>query len=139
MTRRTRSKRSNGPPGRIPYDNENRIAVLLDDELQRFGLSILRLKDPQYPEKPKLLTRNERGNTNNTCVRIEGYEYVFGFESAGAGVRWAQAQQEDEGGPQQRRPQVDLHHGLRDRTHPRHPDDRNRRWRADAGCTIPPW
>ncbi|MBY0526689.1 MAG: hypothetical protein K2R98_25050 [Gemmataceae bacterium] len=72
-----------------PYDNENRIAVLFAEETQRFGISVLRLHDPRYPEKPKLLTRNERGNTNNTVVRIEGHDYVFGRESAGNGVRWA--------------------------------------------------
>ncbi|MBY0524344.1 MAG: hypothetical protein K2R98_13140 [Gemmataceae bacterium] len=77
--------REEGPK---PYDNENRIAVLFTPETQRFGISILKLKDPRYPEKPKLLTRNERGNTNNTVVDIEGYPYVFGRESAGAGVRW---------------------------------------------------
>lgn len=75
--------------GPEPYDNENRIAVLFSDEIQRFGISITRLKDPRYPEKPKLLTRNERGNTNNTRVSIEGYKYIWGRESAGAGVRWA--------------------------------------------------
>lgn len=78
-------RKNTGPE---PYDKENRIAALFTDETQRFGISVLKLRDPRYPEKPKLLTRNERGNTNNTVVRIEGYEYVFGRESAGAGVQW---------------------------------------------------
>ena len=75
--------------GPEPYDNENRIAVNFNEELQRFGISIVRLKDPRYPEKQKLLTRNEDGINNNTRVSIEGYKFIWGRESAGAGVRWA--------------------------------------------------
>ena len=70
-------------------DHEPRLGILFTEETQRFGVSVLRLPDPNYPEKPKKLTRNERGTTNNTCVRIDGYEYLYGRESAGAGVRWA--------------------------------------------------
>ena len=72
-----------------PSDKEDRIRVLFSDEIQRFGISILRLKDPRYPEKPKLLIRNERGNTNNTRLNIDKYQFVFGRESAGAGIAWA--------------------------------------------------
>jgi len=63
--------------------------VSFTEETQRFGVMALRLRHPLYPEKPKQLTRNERGTTNNTVVRIEGYEFIFGRESAGSGVRWA--------------------------------------------------
>jgi hypothetical protein len=62
--------------------------VLFTEETQRFGISAKKLQDPRYPQKPKLLTRHERGNTNNTVVRIDGYEYMFGRESAGVGIRW---------------------------------------------------
>lgn len=77
-----------GPYGPGPYDRENRLAVLFTEEMQKFGIAVLQLRDPRYPEKPKLLTRTERGHHNNTVVRIDGADYVFGFESAGAGIRW---------------------------------------------------
>lgn len=71
-------------PGLVqPTDPENRIAVQFADN-QKFCISILKLKDPLNPEKPKRLMRDERGNTNNTCVRIDGNEYIFGRDGAGA-------------------------------------------------------
>ncbi len=72
-------------PKLTPLDTINRIWVQFSDS-QRFGLICPRLRDPRNPEKPKLLTRDERGLTNNTCVRIEGYEYLFGHTIPG--VRW---------------------------------------------------
>jgi hypothetical protein len=68
-----------------PLDTINRIHVQFSDS-QRFGLVCPRLRDPRNPDKPKLLTRDERGITNNTCVRVEGYEYLFGHEIPG--IRW---------------------------------------------------
>jgi hypothetical protein len=68
-----------------PIDTINRIHVQFSDS-QRFGIVCPRLRDPRNPDKPKLLTRDERGITNNTCLRIEGYEYLFGQEIPG--VRW---------------------------------------------------
>ena len=77
---------NNGPE---PNDGENRIAVLFDPEMERFGISLVRLRDPRRPEKPKLLTRTDRGQTNNTRVQIEGFDYVWGRESPAAGLGWA--------------------------------------------------
>jgi hypothetical protein len=71
-----------------PLDDENRITVTFSAETQRFGLALPRVKDPRT-QKPKRLTRAEDGMTSNTCVEIEGYQYLFGRESLGAGVRWA--------------------------------------------------
>ncbi len=68
-----------------PLDDEDRIAVQFS-ERQEFGLSILRLRDPNNPEKPKRLTRNERGNTNSTRLRIDDAYRTFGAEVGGA--RW---------------------------------------------------
>jgi hypothetical protein len=76
-------------PALKPLDEENRIAVQFTEDTQRFGISCPRLKDPRKPERSKLLTRGERGETNNTAIRIDGYEYLFGRESAGLGIRWA--------------------------------------------------
>lgn len=66
-----------------PLDDDDRIAVQFS-ERQDFGLSILGLRDPNNPEKPKRLTRNERGNTNNTRVRIDDGYRVLGAEVGGA-------------------------------------------------------
>ncbi|MBL8798315.1 MAG: hypothetical protein JNM56_30755 [Planctomycetia bacterium] len=65
-----------------PLDWINRIHVQFSEQ-QRFGIVCPRLHDPKNPEKPKLLTRDERGITNNTCIRVEGYEYLFGQEIPG--------------------------------------------------------
>jgi RNA polymerase sigma factor (sigma-70 family) len=66
-------------------DDANRIHVEFSEQ-QRFGIVCPKLRDPRNPDKPKMLTRDERGITNNTVVRIEGYEYLFGVEIPG--VRW---------------------------------------------------
>jgi RNA polymerase sigma factor (sigma-70 family) len=68
-----------------PLDADNRINVLFSD--RSFGISLTKVADPKNPEKSKLLMREERGDTNNTIVRIDGNEYTFGKETAGA--RWA--------------------------------------------------
>src|SRR5262249_43555777 len=65
-----------------PLDIDNRIEVRFSEQ-QRFGITCPKLADPRNPQKPKLLTRDERGITNNTCIRIEGYEYLYGLEIPG--------------------------------------------------------
>ncbi|MBL8794839.1 MAG: hypothetical protein JNM56_13100 [Planctomycetia bacterium] len=72
-----------------PLDFINRIDVRFSEQ-QRFGFVCPRLRDPADPERPLLLTRDERGITNNTLVRIEGYEYIFGVEIPG--VRYVREQ-----------------------------------------------
>lgn len=44
----------------------------------RFGLVLLRERDPKYPEKHKRLTYEECGGSNNTCVKVDGAEHTFG-------------------------------------------------------------
>jgi predicted Zn finger-like uncharacterized protein len=63
-----------------PLDYINRIHIMFTDS-QRFGLICPRL--PDQGTKPKMLTRDERGVTNNTIVRIDGNEYIFGHEVPG--------------------------------------------------------
>jgi hypothetical protein len=58
----------------------------------RFGLVMLREKDPEHPDRLKKLTFDEWGRTNNTCLRVDGKECLFGQpprkgEPAGA---WAE-------------------------------------------------
>jgi endonuclease YncB( thermonuclease family) len=75
-------------PAVKPLDEQNRIAVQFTDETQRFGITATKLRDPRYAEKPKLLTRYERGESNNTVARIDTFEYMFGRESPGVGIKW---------------------------------------------------
>ncbi len=44
----------------------------------RFGLVMLREKDPKHPDRLKKLTFDEWGRTNNTCLRVDGKDYLFG-------------------------------------------------------------
>lgn len=44
----------------------------------RFGLVMLRERDPKDPNKEKRLTYDKWGRTNNTCLRIDGQELIFG-------------------------------------------------------------
>jgi hypothetical protein len=48
----------------------------------RFGLVMLRESDPNDPKKQKKLTFDEWGRTNNTCLRVDSAEVLFG-SSAG--------------------------------------------------------
>jgi hypothetical protein len=45
----------------------------------RFGLVLPREKDPKEPDRPRRLTYDEAGRSNNTCVKIDGSEYLFGM------------------------------------------------------------
>src|SRR5262249_9432781 len=65
-----------------PSDYVNRIQVQFSDS-QRFGLICPRLRDPQNTDEPKRLTRDPRGVTNNPCLRVDGYEYLFGHTIPG--------------------------------------------------------
>ena len=59
-------------------DTDPRLAVEFRKGNQRFGISMTREKDPKNPEKRKRLTYEADGQTNNTCLRIDGLEYLFG-------------------------------------------------------------
>jgi hypothetical protein len=50
----------------------------LPEPTMRFGLVMLREKDPREGKKLKRLTFDEFGRSNNTCVRIDGTEHLFG-------------------------------------------------------------
>jgi hypothetical protein len=51
----------------------------------RFGLVLLREHDPTHPTQPrqlaKKLTFDLWGRTNNTCLRVDGEEVLFGFQA----------------------------------------------------------
>jgi hypothetical protein len=44
----------------------------------RFGLVLPKEPDPQDPRAHKRLTYREDGGTNNTCVIVNGFEYLYG-------------------------------------------------------------
>jgi hypothetical protein len=50
----------------------------LPDPTMRFGLLMLREKDPRKPDKLKRLTFDEFGRSNNTVLLIDGSERFFG-------------------------------------------------------------
>jgi len=70
-------------PARInPLDYINRVHVQFSDQ-QRFGLVCPRLRSPADPAEPKRLTRDPRGITSNTMVRIKTFDYIWGAEIPG--------------------------------------------------------
>jgi hypothetical protein len=63
---------------RVPDDARVWVAF---SKQQRFGVVCPRLRDPRNPTKPKLLTYDERGLTNSTCLRLDGKLALFGGDS----------------------------------------------------------
>ncbi|HZV05266.1 MAG TPA: hypothetical protein VE999_09310 [Gemmataceae bacterium] len=59
-------------------DPEPHINVRFDPEKERFGLEMTQQKDPDNPDKFKRLTYDEHGRSNNTVIKIDGFEYKFG-------------------------------------------------------------
>lgn len=59
-------------------DPEPRVAVEFMASRQRFGIIMTQEHDPHEPAKYKRLTYDESGQTCNTCVKIDGTEYLFG-------------------------------------------------------------
>ncbi len=75
-----------GRAGDDLLDPEPRLVIDFDHDTQRFGLRMLRERDPKLPDKYKRLTYEEKGTTNNTCVKIDGFEYLLG-ERPGRWIR----------------------------------------------------
>ncbi len=50
----------------------------MPEPTMRFGLIMLRENDPAQPGHAKRLTYDEYGCSNNTCVRVDGEDYLFG-------------------------------------------------------------
>jgi len=62
-------------------DPDPRVNVRFDSERERFGVEMPQEKDPNNPEKAKRLTYDDHGKSNNTIVKIDGFEYKFGFKT----------------------------------------------------------
>jgi hypothetical protein len=59
-------------------DYEPLLEARFHPRLRRFGLVMPHEPDPADETRLKRLTGKEDGQTNNTCVRIDGAEYLFG-------------------------------------------------------------
>jgi hypothetical protein len=59
------------------FEAKQTLAAVWEPSM-RFGVTMLNEPDPNDPSKPKRLTFDERGYTNNTVVRLDGYEWLFG-------------------------------------------------------------
>jgi hypothetical protein len=69
-----------GRNGIKPADGEedrNHIPAVWEPSM-RFGVTMLDQPDPARPGFDKRLTYSERGLTNNTCVRLDGNQWLFG-------------------------------------------------------------
>jgi hypothetical protein len=67
-----------------PLDYINRVHVAFSKQ-ECFGVVCPQLRDPRNPDKPKLLTYDERGLTNSTCLQLDGNLAVFGTQGRGFG------------------------------------------------------
>ncbi len=59
-------------------DPKPKLVLGFNPHNQRFGLQMTEAFDADNPDKHKLLTPTEQGNSNNTVVNINGSEYLFG-------------------------------------------------------------
>ncbi len=59
-------------------DADPRINVRFDGATERFGLEMTKETDPDNEVKRKRLTYDDHGKSNNTIVKIDGAEYMFG-------------------------------------------------------------
>jgi hypothetical protein len=66
-----------GPYKDVPDLEPVILPEFLHDKM-RFGLVIPKEKDPRIPGKFKRLTYEENGTTNNTVIRLDGVEHLFG-------------------------------------------------------------
>lgn len=74
-------------PEKTPI-GEQRIDLSFRADNQRVGLSIRGTRDPINPDQWKRLTFSPTGDTNNTCVKLDGQENLYG-QTPGA---WAPRQ-----------------------------------------------
>jgi hypothetical protein len=60
------------------HDGPREDNVKMKGASMRFGLVMLRAKDPTQADRLKRLTFDEWGRSNNTCVRVDGKDFLFG-------------------------------------------------------------
>ncbi len=67
-------------------DQEPRLELEFTERRMRFGIQMTKEQDPNNPGKRKRLTYEERGESNNTCIRLDGLDCLFG-QSPGEWLR----------------------------------------------------
>jgi serine/threonine protein kinase len=72
-------------------DDLPRVGLALDDR-KRFGLVLPKERDPSDPGRNKRLTYDEKGSTNNTCLKVDSKEYLFG--NTGTSGKWVSKEEE---------------------------------------------
>ena len=72
---------SEGPPNVV--EEKPRLGIQFHEERMTFGLTLLQEQDPEHPDRFKRLTFDEAGRTNNTRVRIDGFDYLLGQKHVG--------------------------------------------------------
>jgi hypothetical protein len=77
-----------------PLDPIPRIQIQFSESAQ-FGIVIPRWHDPLDDNRPKRLTSDEYGRTNNTVIRVDGRDYHFGSDVPG--TRWISSSATDRG------------------------------------------
>ena len=75
-------------------DADPLLTVRLSNDM-RFGLEMSKVKDPNNEDKYKRLTYDDHGKSNNTIVKIDGFEYVFG-DTGNGNNRWVRGEQKKE-------------------------------------------
>jgi hypothetical protein len=78
-----------------PKESDNKMPI----PTMRFGLVMLREKDPDHPDRLKKLTFDEWGRTNNTCLRVDGEDFLFGHDDGTWIEREAKLEGETAGRP----------------------------------------
>jgi hypothetical protein len=78
-------------PTAVPYpatlrSSEPRLGIEFDSR-RRFGIIVRNEQDPNNKEKRKRLTYEENGSTNNTCIKVDGNQYLFGNPGYGKLVK----------------------------------------------------
>jgi hypothetical protein len=97
----------------------------------KFGLEMSKEKDPRNEDKFKKLIFDESGNSNNTIIKIDDYEYYFGETTSNN--RWIRGEMRKE-----IKNGMALDDGVPQRARPRHPA-RSRLCRASPAISIPAW
>jgi hypothetical protein len=67
-------------------DYDPRVGIDFDLR-RRFGFTLRKENDPKNPGKKKRLTYDEKGSSNNTCLRVDGNTYLFGNSGYGKWVK----------------------------------------------------
>lgn len=69
------------------------LLTLRFNKEMKFGLEMSKERDPREPDKFKKLTYEAAGDSNNTIVKIDDYEYYFG-DTGDSNNRWVRGEKD---------------------------------------------